>query len=203
MILPTAERRQGPPERRGQRDDANAAGDDPRGARRRGRTGLPRRTSAQEPGGFHGAAQSRWHLTPRQMRRFLPEPSRSQRIAPCRAKSKQRHPPYSSRAADKVLPRARLHHAAGAHRGKSRPNARRSLLLVRAAVNRGTAEAAIIVSTALYVEWGRLGEIGDLCVLPEHRRRGLTRLLIEHLRLSPGAQPRALGAAEPGERQKT
>ena len=83
----------------------------------------------------------------------------------------------SSRAADTVLPRARLHHAAGAHRGKSRPNARRSLLLVRAAVNRGTAEAAIIVSTALYVEWGRLGEIGDLCVLPEHRRRGLTRLL--------------------------
>jgi GNAT superfamily N-acetyltransferase len=58
-------------------------------------------------------------------------------------------------------------------------------LLVRAAVNRGTAEAAIIVSTVLYVEWGRLGEIGDLCVLPERRRHGLTRLLIEHRRPGP------------------
>jgi hypothetical protein len=56
---------------------------------------------------------------------------------------------------------------------------------VRAAVNRGTAEAAIIVSTVLYVEWGRLGEIGDLCVLPERRRHGLTRLLIEHRRPGP------------------
>jgi len=32
----------------------------------------------------------------------------------------------------------------------------------------------------LYVEWGRLGEIGDLYVLPEHRRKGLARRLVEH-----------------------
>ena len=36
------------------------------------------------------------------------------------------------------------------------------------------------VSTVLYVEWGRLGEIGDLYVLPEHRRNGLARRLVEH-----------------------
>lgn len=43
----------------------------------------------------------------------------------------------------------------------------------------GNAQAVITVSTVLYVEWGRLGEIGDLYVLPEYRRRGLARLLIE------------------------
>src|SRR6516164_3551011 len=32
----------------------------------------------------------------------------------------------------------------------------------------------------LYVEWGRLGEIGDLYVLSEHRRKGLARRLVEH-----------------------
>jgi GNAT superfamily N-acetyltransferase len=31
----------------------------------------------------------------------------------------------------------------------------------------------------LYVEWGRLGEIGDLYVLPEHRGKGLARRLVE------------------------
>src|SRR5215472_7851183 len=36
------------------------------------------------------------------------------------------------------------------------------------------------LSTVLYVEWGRLGEIGDLYVLPEHRRKGLARRLVEH-----------------------
>jgi GNAT superfamily N-acetyltransferase/catechol 2,3-dioxygenase-like lactoylglutathione lyase family enzyme len=42
------------------------------------------------------------------------------------------------------------------------------------------AQAVITVSTVLYVEWGRLGEIGDLYVLPEHRRNGLARRLVEH-----------------------
>ena len=32
----------------------------------------------------------------------------------------------------------------------------------------------------IYVEWGRLGDIGDLYVLPEHRRKGLARRLVEH-----------------------
>jgi GNAT superfamily N-acetyltransferase len=41
------------------------------------------------------------------------------------------------------------------------------------------AQGVITVSTVLYVEWGRLGEIGDLYVLPEHRRHGLARHLIE------------------------
>ena len=43
-----------------------------------------------------------------------------------------------------------------------------------------TAQAVITVSTVLYVEWGRLGEIGDLYVLPERRRNGVARRLIEH-----------------------
>jgi GNAT superfamily N-acetyltransferase len=43
----------------------------------------------------------------------------------------------------------------------------------------GTAQAVITVSTVLYIEWGRLGEIGDLYVLPECRGRGLARLLVE------------------------
>ena len=42
------------------------------------------------------------------------------------------------------------------------------------------AQAVITVSTVLYVEWGRLGDIGDLYVLPEHRRKGLARRLVEH-----------------------
>jgi GNAT superfamily N-acetyltransferase len=47
------------------------------------------------------------------------------------------------------------------------------------AVADGKAPAVITVSTVLYVEWGRLGEIGDLYVLPEYRRRGVARLLVE------------------------
>jgi GNAT superfamily N-acetyltransferase len=47
------------------------------------------------------------------------------------------------------------------------------------AVKDGVAQAIITVSTVLYVEWGRLGEIGDLYVLPEHRSCGLARRLIE------------------------
>ena len=46
------------------------------------------------------------------------------------------------------------------------------------AVDGETAQAVITVSTVQYVEWGRLGEIGDLYVLPEHRRKGLARRLI-------------------------
>ncbi len=48
------------------------------------------------------------------------------------------------------------------------------------AVEGGAAQAIVTVSTLLYVEWGRLGEIGDLYVLPEHRHRGLARRLVEH-----------------------
>jgi GNAT superfamily N-acetyltransferase len=36
----------------------------------------------------------------------------------------------------------------------------------------------ITVATTLYVEWGRLAEIGDLYVIPGHRGRGLARRLI-------------------------
>lgn len=36
----------------------------------------------------------------------------------------------------------------------------------------------VTVTTMLYVEWGRLGEIGDLYVLPEARRRGIAGALI-------------------------
>lgn len=46
------------------------------------------------------------------------------------------------------------------------------------AVADGEARAVITVSTVLYVEWGRLGEIGDLYVLPEYRRRGLAQRLV-------------------------
>src|SRR6476659_2592969 len=48
------------------------------------------------------------------------------------------------------------------------------------AVVDGEARAVITVSTVLYVEWGRLGEIGDLHVHSEHRRKGLARRLVEH-----------------------
>ena len=48
------------------------------------------------------------------------------------------------------------------------------------AVDGGTAQAIVTVSTIRSVEWGLFGEIGDLYVLPESRRRGLARRLIEH-----------------------
>jgi len=34
----------------------------------------------------------------------------------------------------------------------------------------------VTVTTMLYVEWGRLGEIGDLYVLPEYRTKGILGL---------------------------
>ena len=50
------------------------------------------------------------------------------------------------------------------------------------AVVDGDARAVITVSTTRYVEWGRLGEIGDLYVLPEYRGRGMAQRLIAHAR---------------------
>lgn len=46
------------------------------------------------------------------------------------------------------------------------------------AVEEGRAIAIVTVTTMLYVEWGRLGEIGDLYVLPEARRRGIGHALV-------------------------
>jgi GNAT superfamily N-acetyltransferase len=43
----------------------------------------------------------------------------------------------------------------------------------------GTAIGVVTVTTMLYVDWGRLGEIGDLYVLPEVRRRGVAAALID------------------------
>lgn len=37
----------------------------------------------------------------------------------------------------------------------------------------------ITVSTMLYIEWGRLGEIGDLYVAPDARGRGVARALVD------------------------
>jgi GNAT superfamily N-acetyltransferase len=46
------------------------------------------------------------------------------------------------------------------------------------AIEEGYAIGIVTVTTMLYVEWGRLGEIGDLYVLPEARRRGIARALV-------------------------
>jgi len=43
----------------------------------------------------------------------------------------------------------------------------------------GGPAGVVTVTTMLYVEWGRLGEIGDLYVLPDLRGRGLGRALVE------------------------
>jgi len=42
----------------------------------------------------------------------------------------------------------------------------------------GITVGVVTVSTVLYVEWGRLGEIGDLYVLPEARRGGIATALV-------------------------
>jgi GNAT superfamily N-acetyltransferase len=42
----------------------------------------------------------------------------------------------------------------------------------------GKAQGVVTVTTMLYVEWGRLGEIGDLYVAPEYRGHGFAKLLI-------------------------
>jgi GNAT superfamily N-acetyltransferase len=41
----------------------------------------------------------------------------------------------------------------------------------------GVFVGVVTVTTMLYVEWGRLGEIGDLYVVPVHRRRGVASAL--------------------------
>ncbi len=47
------------------------------------------------------------------------------------------------------------------------------------AVEGGAARGIVTVTTMLYVEWGRLGEIGDLYVLPQFRGKGVARELVE------------------------
>jgi len=56
-----------------------------------------------------------------------------------------------------------------------------------------TAQAVITVSTVLYVEWGRRGEISDLYVLPEYRRNGLARRLVEDAKVWCRTQPGLFG----------
>jgi GNAT superfamily N-acetyltransferase len=66
------------------------------------------------------------------------------------------------------------------------------------------ARAVITVSTVLYVEWGRLGEVGDLYVLPEHRRKGLARCLVEHAKAwcrAQGCSAASVTIAQAGERR--
>jgi GNAT superfamily N-acetyltransferase len=46
------------------------------------------------------------------------------------------------------------------------------------AVESGEPLGVVSVTTMRYVEWGRLAEIGDLYVLPDHRGRGVGRLLV-------------------------
>jgi GNAT superfamily N-acetyltransferase len=43
----------------------------------------------------------------------------------------------------------------------------------------GQPVGVVTVTTMLYVEWGRMAEIGDLYVLPEHRGRGIARALVQ------------------------
>ena len=43
----------------------------------------------------------------------------------------------------------------------------------------GTTVGVVTVTTMLYVEWGRLGEIGDLYVLPKARRSGVGTALVD------------------------
>ena len=41
------------------------------------------------------------------------------------------------------------------------------------------AVGVVTVTTMLYVEWGRLGEIGDLYVIPSVRKRGIATALLD------------------------
>jgi GNAT superfamily N-acetyltransferase len=50
---------------------------------------------------------------------------------------------------------------------------------VAAVMQDGLLRGIVTVTTMLYVEWGRLGEIGDLYVLPGSRNRGLARRLVD------------------------
>ena len=43
----------------------------------------------------------------------------------------------------------------------------------------GEVAGIVTVTTMLYVEWGRLGEIGDLYVVPTSRMKGIGRSLVE------------------------
>ncbi len=47
------------------------------------------------------------------------------------------------------------------------------------AVDENRPVGVVTVTTNFYVEWGRMAEIADLYVLPEHRRRGVDRALIQ------------------------
>lgn len=47
------------------------------------------------------------------------------------------------------------------------------------ALDAGVPVGVTTVTTMLYVEWGRIAEIADLYVLPEYRRRGIARALIQ------------------------
>ena len=48
-----------------------------------------------------------------------------------------------------------------------------------AAYESGKMIGVATVTTMLYVEWGRLGEVGDLYVVPEARKGGIARALVE------------------------
>ncbi|HEX3497298.1 MAG TPA: GNAT family N-acetyltransferase, partial [Methylocella sp.] len=47
------------------------------------------------------------------------------------------------------------------------------------AINNGHFVGIVTVTSMLYIEWGRLGEIGDLYVLPEARGNGIARCLVQ------------------------
>jgi GNAT superfamily N-acetyltransferase len=47
------------------------------------------------------------------------------------------------------------------------------------ALNKGHLVGIVTVTSMLYIEWGRLGEIADLYVLPEARGNGVARRLVQ------------------------
>ncbi|MGH6813713.1 MAG: GNAT family N-acetyltransferase [Methylocella sp.] len=50
---------------------------------------------------------------------------------------------------------------------------------VAVALSEGHIVGIVTVTSMLYIEWGRLGEIGDLYVLPEARGNGIARRLVQ------------------------